>query len=261
MASKNQQRQQREARGRLQAYTARQEVHARGTRRRMRDNIAAVAGVVVVAGLAAGAQILYFSAGPGAPLPSPSASVPVGESIGVPDPDYAQNREWTGELSFNDDVVLGIELDGLRAPQAVSAFLADVESGYYPGTNCHRLSTTPGFELIQCGSIDGAGGPDPDFSYGPIENAPEGDFYPSGTIAMARAPGDPYSMGHQFFIVLGDVTIPSDVAGGYTVIGSVTSGLEGLWGLVAPGVDPERTNADGTGFPLEPVEITGLTLE
>ena len=42
---------------------------------------------------------------------------------------------------------------------------------------------------------------------------------------MARSTGNAYSMGSQFFIVYKDTTIPSDAAGGYTVLGKVTSGL------------------------------------
>ena len=126
-----------------------------------------------------------------------------------------------------NDISLDVELDGAAAPQAVSGFIADARSGYYPGKTCHRL-TDDNFYVLQCGSLDGLGGPDPDFSYGPIENAPENDFYPAGTIAMARMSGQADSNGHQFFIVYDDTTIRSDAAGGYTVVGRVTSGLAEL---------------------------------
>lgn len=257
MASSKQDREARAARDRLKAYSARQEVHARARKRRLRDNIIAVAGVLVVAGLAATAQLFYFTAGPGAPTPEPTV-----EAREVPSPDYAENRTWTGELVLNGTVTLGLELDGAAAPQAVSAFLADVDAEYYPGTSCHRLATSEGFELLQCGSIDGAGSSDPDYQYGPIENAPEDDVYPAGTIAMARASGDANSNGHQFFLVYGDSTIPSDAAGGYTVIGTITSGLDELVEqIVSGGIDPEQLGADGTGAPLIPTTITEVTLQ
>ena len=70
------------------------------------------------------------------------------------------------------------------------------------------------------------GGRIPASDFGPIENAPADGRYPAGTIAMARAAGDAYSQGHQFFIMYGDGTIDNDAAGGYTVIGHVTSGLD-----------------------------------
>jgi peptidyl-prolyl cis-trans isomerase B (cyclophilin B) len=76
---------------------------------------------------------------------------------------------------------------------------------------------------------------------------------------MARG-ADPYSNGHQFFIVLSDTTLDGST-GGYTIVGSVTSGLEALAALVAGGVDPATVGADGSGFPLQPVTITGFTIQ
>jgi peptidyl-prolyl cis-trans isomerase B (cyclophilin B) len=91
-----------------------------------------------------------------------------------------------------------------------------------------------------------------------VENAPADDLYPAGTIAMARAGSDAYSTGSQFFIVYADTTIPADEAGGYTVIGTVTSGLDQLVSEVtAAGV------ADGStdGTPAVPTTITSFTLQ
>lgn len=65
---------EREQRQRLREYHARQTVHREQGARRRRDNIvAAVAGLVVVA-LATVAQVLYFTAGPGTPVPAPTPS-------------------------------------------------------------------------------------------------------------------------------------------------------------------------------------------
>ena len=72
-SSKNQEREAREARERLQRYNARKTVHAHQGARRKRDNLVAIGGVVVVAALATVLQLFYFSSGPGAPTPSPSA--------------------------------------------------------------------------------------------------------------------------------------------------------------------------------------------
>ncbi|HEU4808757.1 MAG TPA: peptidylprolyl isomerase, partial [Homoserinimonas sp.] len=132
-----------------------------------------------------------------------------------------------------------------------------VQSGYYPGKTCHRL-TDNGFYVLQCGSINGSGGGDPAYTYGPIENAPADNLYPAGTIAMARASGDAYSNGHQFFIVYDDTTIPADSAGGYTVLGQVTSGLDQLIEKVT-----SQGVADGAhdGAPVVPTTITNVTVE
>lgn len=265
MASSKQEREAREARDRLKRYTARQQVHQRGTKRRVRDNIIAVAGVVVIGALAATTQIFFFTAGPGAPTPEPSSSASAppaaGENVGAPDAALAEGRTWTGTLTLND-IPLGIELDGALAPQATAGWVQDANDGYYVDKTCHRMAVSEGFSLLQCGSLDGTGAADPSFSYGPVENAPADNVYPAGTIAMARAGGDAYSNGHQFFIVTGDTTIPADAAGGYTVVGRVTSGLDTLNAqIMAAGIDPAAVGQDGTGAPLIPTTITALTLQ
>jgi peptidyl-prolyl cis-trans isomerase B (cyclophilin B) len=265
VASGKQDRAQREARDRLQRYQARQQVHAHQNKRRLRDNIFAIAGVLVVAALAATTQIFYFTSGPGAPTPEPSASAsapPTGTNIGAPDPSIAENRMWAGELTIND-VVLGIELDGVNAPQATAGWVQAAADAYYPGKTCHRLATSDGFAFLQCGSLDGTGASDPGFAYGPIENAPADGIYQAGTIAMARTQDNAYSNGHQFFIVTSATTLGTDTAGGYTVVGQVTSGLENLIAqITSAGIDPAQIGADGqSGAPLVPTTITSLTLE
>lgn len=254
----------REARTRLRAYQARQTLHRTRAERRRRDNvIAAVAGVVVIT-LAVLAQLLYFSGGPGTPVAEPSSSASAtptpaatGENTGdVPSADIAEGRDWTGEMTINADA-LGITLAGAAAPQAVSSFLSLAQSGFYDGVSCHRL-TTEGLFVLQCGDPDGDGTGGPGYSYGPVENAPEDGLYPAGTIAMARQSGNGYSQGSQFFVVYEDTTLPADAAGGYTVIGRVTSGLEAL---VADVVAKGTADGSTDGAPAEPVAITSVTVQ
>ncbi|MEO7348979.1 MAG: peptidylprolyl isomerase [Terrimesophilobacter sp.] len=261
--SKNAEREAREARERLRRFNARQGTHASQLRRRKRDNILAIVGAIVIAALAGVTQVVYFSAGPGAPQPVPSVSPTPpaeptsGKNVGdVPDPSLSENRTWTGTLTLND-VTLGIELDGAKAPQTVAVFVGEVEDDYFIGKTCHRL-TLPPTRLIQCGSLDGTGAGDPAFGFGPIENAPTDTVYPAGTIAMARAGNDAYSQGRQFFIMLDDGTLPNDAAGGYTVFGSVTSGLDALISSVA---DAGTANESPDGPPAVPTTITGVTLQ
>ncbi|MCR8670650.1 peptidylprolyl isomerase [Agrococcus sp. HG114] len=240
---------------RVRDYRARQVVHERRRRRQRRDSLVGIAlALVVLLGGAAliGAQEASAPADTAAPAPSETAV----ESL-VPDPSLAEGRTWTGAMTIGG-VELGVELDGAAAPQAVSAVLFDTQRDYYDGKTCHRLTTSEGFSVLQCGSADGQGGGDPSFMYGPVENAPADDVYPEGTIAMARQGQNGDSNGHQFFIVYGDTTIPSDSAGGYSVIGRVTSGLDAL---------REQVIAKGTaggvpdGPPAEPVTIDEFTLE
>jgi peptidyl-prolyl cis-trans isomerase B (cyclophilin B) len=263
-SSKNEQRQAREARERLRRFTARQSVHAHQRRRRRRDNVLAIAGVAVVIALATATQVFFFTAGPGAttaatPSPSPSSSAQANVGA-IPAASLAENRQWTGSITLND-VKLGITLDGTKAPQAVAVFVQEVRDRYFTGKVCHRLTDT-GSSLIQCGSTDGTGKSDADFSFGPIENAPEDGTYPAGTIAMARTADNAYSQGHQFFIMYEDGTLPADSAGGYTVFGHVTSGLDRFISEIASGgVVPGGPRGDHDGTPAIPTTITAVSIE
>lgn len=263
-ASKNTEREAREARERLRRYNARQTVHQQQVTRRKRDNWVALGAVVVVAALATVGQLFYFNGGPGTPTPAPSASASAVETpapqtnIGdVPDPSLAEGRDWTGEMTLND-VQLGVTLNGALAPQAVASFVASVQSGYYIGKTCHRLVSSDSARLLQCGSLDGTGATDPSYSFGPIENAAVGGIYPTASLAMARASGDAYSNGRQFFIVLSDSALPDDAAGGYTVFGTITSGLDQLIAQVA---DAGVTGGTTDGAPVVPTSITALTIQ
>lgn len=261
--------QDREARERLKRYEARQTVHRTQIDRRRRDNLLGlVVGLLVIA-LAVGAQLLYFGAGPGAPETAPSASpspdaspsaspAPSDDAAAqAPDPALSENRTWTGELAIEGIDPLGIELDGAAAPQAVASFVTLAQDGFFDGTSCHRL-TTEGIFVLQCGDPDGTGAGGPDYRFGPIENAPADDVYAEGVLAMARQGGDAESQGSQFFIVYEESSIPSDAAGGYTVLGRVTSGLDGLrTGIVEGGTE----NGAPDGRPANPALISGITIQ
>ncbi|TFC04320.1 peptidylprolyl isomerase [Cryobacterium adonitolivorans] len=259
-------KQEREARGRARAYQARKAVNEHQVKRRVRDNIVAGSVLVVALVVLVGAQLFYFGGGPGTPEPSasgsatpePTAATPAAgaNSGAVPDSALAEGRTWTGTLTLNG-IPLGVELDGAAAPQAVSSTISLAQSGFYDNLSCHRL-TTGGFSVLQCGDPDGDGTGGPGYSYGPIENAPADNVYPAGTLAMARAGGDGYSTGSQFFLVYADTTIPADDAGGYTVIGSVTSGLDQVVNQIAAG-----GVADGSadGAPLIPTTISSFSVQ
>jgi len=172
----------------------------------------------------------------------------------APAPDVAEARVWSGAIDLCQDGIYGdpvagtlqIELDGQAAPQAVASFVFLTQAGFFNGLTCHRLATA--ISVLQCGDPEGTGGGGPGYSFGPVENAPEGDLYPAGTIAMARQSGNGESMGSQFFILYDDAMIPSDEAGGYTVFGHVTSGLEVVQMIAA-------TGTVGQEMPASPVTI------
>ncbi|SEM99369.1 peptidylprolyl isomerase [Cryobacterium luteum] len=253
----------REERGRVRSYQARRAVHEHQQKRRVRDNLIAGGGLLVVLTLIVVAQVFYFDGGPGTPAPTaaasatptPAATAAAGENSGdVPASTLAEGRTWTGTLTLND-IPLSIELDGALAPQAVSSTISLVQGGVYDGLTCHRL-TVEGIFVLQCGDPAGDGTGGPGYNYGPVENAPADDSYPAGTLAMARSGDNGFSNGSQFFIVYEDSTIPSDSAGGYTVLGKITSRLD----AVRAQITDAGISADGVS-PVVPTTITAITVQ
>lgn len=176
-----------------------------------------------------------------------------------PSPSVAENRTWTATMKTNKGDIV-VSLDGKAAPQAVAAFVTLAKQGFYTNNYCHRLTTSDIF-VLQCGDPtakpgnpnNGTGGPD--FRFGPIENAPHDGVYPAGTLAMARVGNNPNSNGSQFFLVWQDSTIKPDSAGGYSVFGKITAGLDILKQIAAAGTGP-----DGVA-PADPVTIEKVELQ
>lgn len=266
VAPKNPARDNREARERLRLYQARRGLHDRQRRRRVRDNLVGVGALVLVAALATGSQLAFAgSQGNGSADASasatatatPSASATAANTGDVPSKEIAKGATWTGSLTLNGSIDLGIELDGAKAPQAASVEISLIKEQFYNGTTCHRLADSDGLKFLQCGSANGDGTGDAGFEYGPLENVPEDGVYDEGTIAIARSTS-PYSQSTQFFIVYGDTTLDGST-GGYTVVGKVTSGLSELEskiadkGIASPG-------DDGTGEPKVATKITDATI-
>lgn len=217
----------------------------KGARRRRGWAIAAaLTAVVLVAGV-----IVAVATRPD----QPSATTADTPSASPPLPAVAQDRTWTSVVHTSGGD-LTMSLDGAAAPQAVASFITLARSGFFDGTSCHRLTTGESFNVLQCGDPTATGSGGPGYSFGPIENAPTDGFYPAGTVAMARRSGDANSMGSQFFLVYGDTTLPDDAAGGYTVFGTITSGLEVLQAVA----DAGTTNGSSDGAPVTPVTIEGV---
>jgi peptidyl-prolyl cis-trans isomerase B (cyclophilin B) len=271
--SKNTEREAREARDRLRRYNARQSVHTHQAKRRVRDNVLGLVGLVVIATLATFTQIYYFSAGPGKPhpkasasaTPTPTPSATAGANVGaVPSKSVAQDRTWTGTLTLNA-VKLGISLDGKAAPQSVASFVTDTKDDYFDGLLCWRLTNATGFYVLQCGTSSASGADTSNYSFGPLENTPSSTTYPAGSIVEARTSDNAYGQGHQFFITYKTTTIPNDDAGGYSIFGHVTSGLAELnsaitsKGVKKPASGATTTTSDGP--PVVTTKITSVTIK
>lgn len=243
----------------LANYQAKQQLKNDREGIRKNDNRIAIIASAAAVLLALGGQLIYFNFGPGKSAPVTEETVATETTAPadalIPDPAIAEGRTWSGAMNLNDQA-LGLELYGDLAPQATANFISLAQSGYFEGLTCHRL-TTAGIYVLQCGDPSGDGTGGPGYSFGPIENAPVDDNYVAGTLAMARQGGNGESMGSQFFIVYEDSMIPSDLAGGYTVFGKITSGLEAVTAIA----DAGTSDGGSDGSPLNPVYLSGISVE
>ncbi|GHG39660.1 putative peptidyl-prolyl cis-trans isomerase [Sinomonas cellulolyticus] len=256
----------REERRRVQLMEAKAELRRGKEQRRRRDNLIAAAAGAVALIVAAVLQGTVFASNPTAadyaaaqaglqsPTPTPSASAPQTNGPEIPKPETAAGKTFSGDLVLNGKPV-GVQLDGTKAPEAAAVFASLAQTGTLNGRTCGRLTTGDAFALLQCGQkADGTS--DPSYTWGPLENTPTDGKYPAGTIAVARTANNAYGNGQEFFIVYKDTTIPADSAGGYTVVGTVTSGLDVVQGIAAAGV---KTGNDGP--PVTPVTIDSFSVK
>ena len=134
----------------------------------------------------------------------------------------AENPHVVLTTSYGD---IEIELNAEKAPISTQNFLGYVESGFYNGTQFHRV--IPGF-MIQGGGFDADMGQKDTFK--PIKNeADNGLRNDRGTVAMARTQAVD-SATSQFFINHkdNDFLNRSGSSAGYAVFGKVVRGLDVL---------------------------------
>jgi peptidyl-prolyl cis-trans isomerase B (cyclophilin B) len=165
-------------------------------------------------------------------------------------------KQYTMTLDTSQGQIV-VKMDAAKAPHTVNSFDFLAAHKFFDGSYCHRLSTGPGLQMLQCGDptagatpkeTDGTGGPGYTFQ---DENL-KGATYPAGTVAMANAGAN--TNGSQFFVVYGDSQLPP----AYTPFGTITSGLDVLTKVAAAGItDPGQ---DGTGRPKLPVELRSVTV-
>lgn len=224
--------------------------------RRSSDNKFALLVSAGAVALALVLQLAYFGIGPGvAPAVTEAEPTATPNSNLVPSPDLAQGKSWDAEMIIGG-VPLQLTLDAAVAPQAVSNFLTLAGRNFYNELSCHRL-TTSGIYVLQCGDPNGDGTGGPGYTWGPIENDPADGKYGEGYLAMARRGNDGASMGSQFFIVYKESNIPSDTAGGYSVFGKITGGLEGLAEIISAGTK----DGSGDGAPATDVKIGQIAIK
>jgi len=187
---------------------------------------------------------------------------PTTKDVGMP-PATAKN---TGSQTMTIDTGVGpitAKLNLADVPCTAASFTHLAEKKFFDNTRCHRL-VTQGLQVLQCGdpSVTGTGWKETDGTGGPTyrfaeENLPTDKRppYPAGVIAMANT-GQPGSTGSQFFIVYGDS--PLDPA--YTVLGSITGGLDLVKDVAKAGDDGAFAQQAGGGHPKKEVIIKDLTM-
>lgn len=145
--------------------------------------------------------------------------------------------------------VIGVELNRMRAPITSNNFLRYVIEGEYDGTIFHRVM--PGF-VVQGGgyTVDIE---EKTLHENIFNESGNGLKNNTGSIAMARY-DDPHSATRQFYFNMNDNTSldPNPKSWGYTVFGTVVSGMEVLEAIAA--VETGYSDALGAeDVPLTPV--------
>ena len=153
-----------------------------------------------------------------------------------------------------------VELFEKEAPVTVANFLQYVDSGFYEGTQFHRVIR--GF-MIQGGGFDKSG--QRKATRAPIRNeADNGLRNQRGTLAMART-SNPHSATAQFFINLVDnrnldFTGKNARGWGYAVFGKVTDGMEVVDDIARTPTTSQRLGGMmARDVPQQAILITGVS--
>ncbi|HEY6424599.1 MAG TPA: peptidylprolyl isomerase [Pseudonocardiaceae bacterium] len=150
---------------------------------------------------------------------------------------------------------IGLTLDQALAPCTVNSFVSLAQQGFYSATPCHRLVTSPGLQVLQCGDPTGKGNGGPGYTV-PDEVFPE-LTYGRGYVAMANT-GQPNSGGSQFFLIYGDSQLPPQ----YTVFATISpDGLKVIDQIAKAGSDGSLEPSPGGGKPKQPVTITSVDIK
>ena len=187
---------------------------------------------------------------------------PTTKDVGLPGAEVSQVGTQTLTITTNLGPITA-KVDQSAAPCTAASFIHLAEKNFFDNTKCHRL-VTEGIKVLQCGdpSATGKGWRETDGTGGPSYRMPEENLptdkrppYPEGVIAMANS-GQPASTGSQFFIVYGDSPLDPN----YTVLGTITSGMDLVKDVAAAGDDGAFAQQAGGGHPKKEVVITDLTM-
>ncbi|MEV6768962.1 peptidylprolyl isomerase [Nocardia sp. NPDC051030] len=180
------------------------------------------------------------------------------------------NISTAGNVKATIDTSAGaipIELNAGESPCTVNSFESLAKQKFFDGTSCHRMTTSKGLQVLQCGDPTGTGmgGPGYQFDneyptdqYDPTDQAAQYPVaYKRGVLAMANAGPDQTdgkgTNGSQFFLVYGDSQLPPQ----YTIFGTVDeAGLATLDKIAKAGV----TGGGQDGKPATDVNISSVQI-
>jgi peptidyl-prolyl cis-trans isomerase B (cyclophilin B) len=194
-------------------------------------------------------------------------------------PPAAPNYKAAYTAAINTNLgTININLLNSKATCTVNSFVHLATAGYFNASQCHRVTTTTGLYVLQCGDPNakaaakltcsqaanspGTGGPGYAFASENLtslpttqtSNGPEAT-YKAGTVAMANSGGSATN-GSQFFLVYKDSTLGPD----YTPFGTITSGLDILQKVANAGTSCTYSGP-GDGAPKEKVIINSVTIK
>jgi len=201
-------------------------------------------------------------------------ATPVSKDVGFPPsaPDYTASYQATIKTNLGP---ITVNLINDKATCTVNSFVHLAEAGFFNNTQCHRLVTSNGVYVLQCGdayatsttkidcsntSTIGTGTPGYEFASENLTNA----TYPAGTVAMANG-GTATTNGSQFFIVYKDSTSGLNGSSGpsYTPFATVSSGLDIVQNVAKDGYACQYVvsgQSEG-GAPKKKVIIESVTIK
>jgi peptidyl-prolyl cis-trans isomerase B (cyclophilin B) len=194
------------------------------------------------------------------------------KTVSVPPATPNYKAAYTASINTNLGDIK-INLLNSKATCAVNSFVHLATAGYFNASQCHRVTSTSGLYVLQCGDpyakatakltcastagSPGTGGPGYEFAN---ENLPKAGSsgtatYAAGTLAMANSGGSDTN-GSQFFLVYKNSALGPD----YTPFGTITSGIDILQKVANAGTSCTYSGA-GDGAPKEKVIISSVTVK
>jgi peptidyl-prolyl cis-trans isomerase B (cyclophilin B) len=199
-----------------------------------------------------------------APKPSPNPNL---KNVGTPPTSGITN---TGTQTMTITTNLGpltVSIDDSKVPCAAASFSYLAGKKFFDNTSCYRMHNS-GYYIIQCGDPSATGKGGPTYTYSP-ENLPTDSrpTYTTGMVAVGTPPASGDN-GSQFFIVYKNTeddpsqtqTPTSILPAQYTVLGTVTAGMDLVQKVAAAGLTPASKTDATTGKPKMPLTITSLTV-